>query len=146
MSGPPPESEAELWVERGSRRYLPGETLRGGYSLSSWRDAGLTVVELSVLWHTAGQGEEDFYVHHFERFRSAQLPALTGEAPYTFETVLPLSPHSYDGQIVRVCWVARLRGHFRGGRRRVVEAPFALGPPSPKAKPYATSPSEGDDG
>ena len=24
--------------------------------------------ELSVLWYTAGQGEEDFAVHHFQRF------------------------------------------------------------------------------
>lgn len=144
MSASAIEANAELWVERGSRRYLPGETLRGGYSLASWRHAGLAVVELSVLWHTAGQGEEDFFVHHFERFRAAQLPVVTGEAPYAFETVLPQSPHSYDGQIVRVCWTVRLRGHFRGGRRRVVEAPFALGPAAPKAKPYAAD-GEADD-
>ena len=121
------DNNAELWLVRGSRRYAPGDTLRGAYRLAAWRDAGLTAVELSVLWHTAGQGEEDYCVHHFERRREPVLPGRSNETPHRFRAVLPASPLSYDGQIVKVCWVVRLRGFLAGGRQRVVEAPFWLG-------------------
>ena len=126
MSEPQPIEDAELWVERGARRYTPGETLRGCYRLTQWRDAGLQAVEISVLWYTSGQGEEDFEVLYFDRHREANLPRRVDETPHTFEVELPDSPLSYDGQIVRVCWAARLRGFFAGGKQRVVEAPFWL--------------------
>lgn len=133
MTEQPIEEEgAQLWVDRGPRRYAPGELLTGGYRLTEWRDSELTSVELSVLWYTAGQGEEDFFVHHFERRKEPTLPVRHDETPYQFETVLPSSPLSYDGQIVKVCWAARLRGFFRGGRQRVVEAPFWLSLPTDK--------------
>lgn len=122
----PSETDAELWIDRGTRRYAPGETVTGGYRLSRWRDEGLLTVEFSILWYTAGQGEEDFHVHHFLRRKEAALPARTDEAPHAFATELPESPLSYDGQIVKVCWAARLRGFFESGRQRTVEAPFWL--------------------
>lgn len=121
------EGEAELWVDHGERRYAPSQSLTGGFRLAGWREAGVTAVELSVLWYTAGQGEEDLFVHHFERKREAALPARLDEAPNRFECVLPGSPLSYNGQIVKVCWAARLRGFFPNGKQRVVEAPFWLG-------------------
>lgn len=120
------EEGAELWLDRGSHRYALGEMLCGGYRLSDWRDSGLVAVELSVLWYTAGQGEEDFFVHHFERHKEAELPVRVEETPHLVETVLPASPLSYDGQIVKVCWTVRLRGFFSSGRQRVIEAPFWL--------------------
>ncbi|MEO0530255.1 MAG: hypothetical protein AAF266_06705 [Planctomycetota bacterium] len=121
---------AQVWIDRGGRRYAPGETLQGGYRLGGWRDADLVAVEFSVLWYTAGQGEEDFFVHHFDRHREANLPARTDEAPHLFSVALPASPLSYDGQIVKVCWAARLRGFFRADRQRVVDAPFWVTLPS----------------
>ncbi|QDT69160.1 hypothetical protein MalM25_20880 [Planctomycetes bacterium MalM25] len=121
------DQDTELWVDQGERLYAPGETLTGGYRLAGWREEGVTAVELSVLWYTSGQGEEDLFVHHFERKREATLPARTDEAPNRFESVLPFSPLSYDGQIVKVCWAARLRGFFPNGKQRVIEAPFWLG-------------------
>lgn len=131
--------DAEVWLDRGAKRYCPRETLTGGYRLTPWRESGLVAVELSVLWYTAGQGEEDFFVHHFERHRQANLPQRSDEAPNLFKTVLPVSPLSYDGQIVKVCWAVRLRGHFVGGRQRVVEAPFWLTTRTPPlSKPLAT--------
>lgn len=117
---------AELWLDRGSHRYSPGETLRGGYRLGEWRENELAAVELSVLWYTAGQGEEDFFVHHFERHKEATLPVRSDETPHVIETVLPVSPLSYDGQIVKLCWAIRLRGFFASGRQRVIETPFWL--------------------
>lgn len=121
-----PDQEAEIWLDRGARRYRPGETLNGSFRLAEWRGAGLQAVELSVLWYTSGQGEEDFHVHHFLRRREAALPPRADEKPHHFKTVLPACPLSYDGQIVKVCWEARLRGFFEAGRQRTVAAPFLL--------------------
>lgn len=131
MIDPNQESQAEVWFDRGTRRYAPGETLSGGFRLAEWRDAGLQAVELSILWYTTGQGEEDFHVHHFVRRREAALPARTDETPHEFKTVLPASPLSYDGQIVKVCWAARLRGFFESSRQRTVEASFWLAAEEP---------------
>ena len=136
------EEGAQLWVDRHARRYAPGEMLTGGYRLAEWREEELTAIELSVLWYTAGQGEEDFFVHHFERRKAAVLPMRHDETPYRFEVSMPASPLSYDGQIVKVCWAARLRGFFRGGRQRVIETPFWLLLPSDKAPVVETPNSE----
>lgn len=122
------ETGAELWLDRGGRRYAPGETLIGHYRLGAWRDADLQHIELSVLWYTAGQGEEDFGVHDFVRRREANLPRKIDETPLEFSSTLPHTPWSYDGQITKVCWAIRLRGFFAGGKQRVVETEFWLGP------------------
>ena len=63
------EADAEVWLDRGSKRFLPGEVIAGKYRLENWYKAGLVSYELSVLWLTAGVGEEDICVHHFERQR-----------------------------------------------------------------------------
>ena len=86
-------------------------------------NAGLTSVELSILWLTTGVGEEDLSVHHYQRH---ETPGDASQQVVQFDSSLPLSPLSYDGQIVKVCWVVRLRGFFPKGRQRVVEAPFWL--------------------
>lgn len=131
MNEPLIETEgAQLWVDRGSRQYAPGELVTGGYRLTEWREDDLTALEFSILWYTAGQGEEDFFVHHFDRCKAAVLPKRHDETPYRYEVVMPASPLSYDGRIVKICWAARLRGFFGGGRQRVVEAPFWLSLPS----------------
>ncbi|MEQ8846827.1 hypothetical protein [Botrimarina sp.] len=123
---PPDEPGAQVWLDRGGRRYAPGEELTGGYRVGDWRDEPLTAVELSILWYTSGQGEEDLYVHHFERRREPSMPSRAEETPYEFAVRLPESPLSYDGVIVKVCWAVRVRGCFRSGRTRLVELPFWL--------------------
>lgn len=130
MSEPQNREGAEIWLERAARRYAPGEQLTGNYRLAAWREAGLTAVELSVLWYTTGQGEEDFFVCHFERKKQAALPARTDETPHQFEMTLPASPLSHNGQIVKVCWAVRLRGFFPKGKQRVLEEAFWLSLPS----------------
>ena len=130
MSEPYDDHGAEVWLDRAARRYAPGELLSGSYRLTGWRDEGLRTVELSVLWYTAGQGEEDFFVSYFDRRKEANLPARSDETPHRFETPLPASPLSHDGRIVKVCWAVRLRGFFGAGKQRVVETPFWLSHPS----------------
>ena len=55
------------------------------------------------------KGEEDFAVHHFERFVDEPGRPLDLRLPHRFATTLPPSPLSYDGRIVKVCWCVRLR-------------------------------------
>lgn len=119
----PTESDSQIWLSRGSKKYAPGDLLEGGYRLADWTEEGLSAVELSVLWHTAGQGEEDFCVLHYERRTLAQELDLA-QRENAFQISLPQSPLSYEGQIVKVCWVVRLRGFLSKGRQRVAEAPF----------------------
>ncbi len=119
-----PIAEAELWFDRGSRRYLPGDLMEGQYDLANWKSVDLQAVELSLLWYTAGQGEEDFCVHHFERHERIDWKKHADNC--RFVSILPASPFSYDGKIVKVCWAARLKGFFKRARPRVVEAPFWL--------------------
>ncbi|TWT40237.1 hypothetical protein [Botrimarina hoheduenensis] len=128
MTDPTLDEPPELWLDRGGRRYAPGEILTGRYRLGGWREAGLQHLELAVLWYTTGQGEEDLAVHDFLRRREATLPRRADESPDMFSTTLPGSPWSYDGQLLKVCWAVRLRGFFAGGKQRVVEEPFWLGP------------------
>ena len=45
--------------------------------------------ELSVLWYTAGKGEEDMAVHHFERLVDEPAKPLDLRVPHRFATVLP---------------------------------------------------------
>ena len=117
--------DAELWVDRGSATYSPKEIITGQYNLSSWLEHGLEAIELTLLWYTAGQGEEDFCVHFYDRFEEEGLPRASNPVG-RFAVTLPASPPSYQGQIVKVCWAVRLRGFFKGVRQRVVEAPFML--------------------
>ncbi len=140
MTNPVTENDAQLWLDRATRRYKPGETLTARWRLAGWRQAGAVSIEASLLWYTTGEGEEDFSVHHFERHRLEPArnnddlnplesdpvePALQ-DSEESFTVALPLSPCSYDGQIVKVCWAVRLRGFFPNGKQRIVEEPFWL--------------------
>src|SRR5436305_3547826 len=83
--------------------YQPGERLTGRYMVEGPQSQPARAVELSVLWYTAGKGEEDMAVHHFERHVDEPLKRLDLRIPRRFATVLPKSPLSYDGIIVKVC-------------------------------------------
>ena len=80
-----------------------------------------------MLWYTAGKGEEDIAVHHFERQVDESSRPLDLRVPHRFATVLPASPLSYDGIIVKVCWCVRLRVFLSQGQEIVTETPFRLG-------------------
>ena len=109
------------------RAYQPGDTLAG----ESWCesiDAGqLKAIEVSVLWHTEGKGDEDMAVHAFWRRDAAADPPLDPRRPEPFSTTLPNSPLSYAGQIIKVRWCVRVRVFPLRGREIVGEKCFQLG-------------------
>ncbi len=110
--------------------YAPGERLTGEFKLAEGVAATCTAAELAVIWHTAGQGEEDTGIHYFDRMRVH--PEFSEAHPFSCN--LPQSPLSYAGQIVKVCWTVRVRLFFASGKEAVSEAPFRLGEVSPAEK------------
>ena len=107
--------------------YHPGDRLAGRYTVEGTQLRPARAVELSVLWYTAGKGEEDMAVHHFERLVDEPTRPLDLRVPRRFATVLPASPLSYDGVIVKICWCVRIRVFLSQGQETVTEMPFSFG-------------------
>lgn len=116
-----------LQFESPSAHFQPGERLTGRYQVENLQSRSARAVELSILWYTAGKGEEDIAVHHFERHVDESARPLDLRVPHRFATVLPASPLSYDGIIVKVCWCVRVRVFLSQGQELVTETPFRLG-------------------
>jgi hypothetical protein len=108
-------------------RYRPGESLSGEYWVESPDECKLKAVEVSVLWHTEGKGDEDMAVHEFWRRDEDDGFPVDLSRPERFTTVLPNSPLSYDGQIVKIRWCVRLRAFPFHGKEIFGERSFQLG-------------------
>ncbi|MEX0711664.1 MAG: hypothetical protein WD847_17915 [Pirellulales bacterium] len=109
------------------RTYQPGEILSGEYRIERMLAVEPSAVELSVLWHTEGQGDEDLAVHHFERWSREQDEPADFRRPRRFQTCLPNSPLSYQGVIVKIRWCVRVRVFLARGKPLLAEQPFQLG-------------------
>lgn len=114
-----------LTLDRRGASYAPGDDLEGRLQVENWEALGRPNVELSVVWYTVGQGEEDLSVHYFQRFTKSAGVDLA--QPTSFTTELPAAPLSYDGLIVKVCWSVRLRVAPSLGRGLLIETPLRLG-------------------
>ena len=137
-------SEVRVELDKETGQYEPGELLSGWYAVGRVEDAAVKAVELSVLWYTVGKGDEDFAIHHFERFDpAASDELLVGEAKQ-FSARLPYSPLSYDGSILNIRWCVRLRVFFARGKNICVDYPFRLGnvpPHKPQPAPAVEAPA-----
>jgi hypothetical protein len=120
-------SPVRIVLDSQSAHYQPGDRLTGKFLLEGTQMRQVRSAELSVLWYTAGKGEEDMAVHHFERLTDEPTRPLDLRTPHRFSTVLPASPLSYDGQIVKVCWCVRVRLFLPFVQESVAELPFRLG-------------------
>jgi hypothetical protein len=113
-------------LDKSQRIHQPGETLRGEYQIDALDPADIRAVELSVLWYTEGKGEEDLAVHYFERHTPDDTEPTLHEL-HRFEIVLPNSPLSYEGVLIKIRWCVRLRLFTRQGKSFVSEREFQLG-------------------
>ncbi len=113
--------------EGNGRVYQPGETLSGEYRLESIGRDEVRAVEVSVLWHSEGKGDEDLAVHQFRRLAVEDGDWIDPRYPGRFSTVLPNSPLSYRGLIVKLRWCVRVRVFLSRDREVVGELPFQLG-------------------
>ncbi|MGB8854607.1 MAG: hypothetical protein WCC69_13690 [Pirellulales bacterium] len=122
----------DVQFDHPDRGYAPGDSLRVRYDVYGLGSERLRAVEHSVLWYTEGKGEEDLWVHFFER---TAKPDATG----AFTVMLPQSPLSYEGVIVKIRWCARVRIFFQGGRDFVSEHVFDVGRVPPARMPQAAT-------
>ena len=118
---------ATLEIDSFTANYHPGQDLTGRFAFAGGPAWGTRAAELSVLWYTAGQGDEDFGIHYFKRWVDESGRALDLREFQRFASTLPPSPLSYDGHIVKVCWCVRLRLFPQQGAELVQEVPFRLG-------------------
>jgi len=112
--------------DNNGRIYYPGDTLSGEFRIDSHGLGEPRAVEVSVLWYTEGKGDEDLSVHDFRRLGEEEQ-APDDSKPGRFSTVLPNSPLSYDGLIVKIRWCVRVRVFWARGKEIVGEKAFQLG-------------------
>jgi hypothetical protein len=107
-------------------RYCPGDVLSGEYRIHGVQPGQIDAMELSVLWHSKGKGDEDLDVHLFQRFSAEDGDLLDPRQPGRFSTQLPNTPWSYEGVLVKIRWCVRVRIFIRGAEI-MAEIPFTLG-------------------
>ncbi len=111
---------------REDGRYLAGGLLRASWRVSRVAKERLQSIEVSVLWHTDGKGDEDLHVHHFHRVDAAELKHLDLGVPQELDCRLPPTPLSYHGRLVSLRWCLRVRLFMDNGKEIVTEHPFFL--------------------
>lgn len=116
-----------LILPDGRVDFAPGETLSLEYTLDPACADDIEALEISVLWYTEGKGDEDMAVHFFERIEREAVGFVDFRQPRRFETILPNSPLSYEGVIVKIHWCVRARAFLARGKQLVEERPFRLG-------------------
>lgn len=121
------DSRVNLVVNEQDRVFRPGDELRGHFSVEGVAVDELQAVEVSVLWHTEGKGDEDMSVHSFERIEATSDEPLDLRHPRPFHTVLPNSPMSYEGSILKIRWCVRIRVFLERAKELCAEASFRLG-------------------
>ena len=129
VAEPSPISEPRVTIhfDGNGRVYHSGESLSGEYRLTSMASNQIKAVEVSVLWSSEGKGGDDMAVHDFRRLSVENGDIITPAIPGRFSTILPNSPLTYEGRIVKLRWCARVRVFMTDNREVVGELPFRLG-------------------
>ena len=89
--------------------YEAGDTLTVKWRISRVPLDQVQGLEVSVMWHTEGKGDEDLYVHHFHRVVESQIRRVGLADEQSIRCTLPLTPLSYHGRLISVRWCVRLR-------------------------------------
>jgi hypothetical protein len=121
------EPTVVIRLDGDGSEYQPGETLSGQYWIDA-RDAGqVKAVEVSVLWHSEGKGDQDMAVCELWRRDADDAHPVDFSQPERFRTTLPKSPLSYEGQMIKLHWCVRVRAFPYRGKEVVGERQFQLG-------------------
>ena len=127
--------DPDLRLELAATTHSPGGELAGVFVIAGGPPPDTRSVELSVLWRTSGKGTEDIGVIHYQAWKPTDGTLAALPNPNTFTVKLPRTPWSYDGELVKIHWLTRLRVRFgpEGATREVMrEAEFTLALPSRK--------------
>ncbi len=116
-----------IHIRRQRPMYQPGDELECQYQIDAIDPDDIHALEASVLWHTDGKGDVDLGIHYFER-RTPRSPEDEFRQQFTLKTILPKSPSTYDGEIVKIRWCVRVRLFLKRGKELSYEMPFQLAP------------------
>ena len=122
-----------ICIEDSGRMFAGGDVLRFECQVDAVPPEEITAIETSVLWRSEGKGDEDMGVHFFNRRTATDGELAELLALKQFETVLPRSPLSYLGVILKIHWSVRVRVFHKSGKDWSLDAPFQLGRLSPVA-------------
>lgn len=122
---------------RDDSMYEANEKLMAKWRVSRVPLDELQGLEVSVLWHTEGKGDEDLHVHHFHRVNETQIRQYGLADTQSLSCVLPSTPLSYHGKLISVRWCIRLRLFLADGREVVSEQPFHLVSSRPTSTQFA---------
>jgi hypothetical protein len=114
--------------------FLPGDFLICEYFVKNFEASKISAIETSVIWLTEGKGEEDIGVHYFERRLHRSLASDTFKHTQRLSTVLPASPLSYEGEILKIRWCVRVRLYLDEGQQITEDKYFRLGNVQPFEK------------
>jgi hypothetical protein len=106
--------------------YYPGDTLTATYQFAR-EPLAIREIEVSVLWHTEGKGDEDMGVHYFQKCNPAEEGWQSLHEVRRLTTQLPASPLSYEGLLIKIRWCVRVRAIFENKDEWLGEARFQLG-------------------
>lgn len=87
----------------------PGGELQGGYRIDPELLGGIKSLELSVYWMTEGKGDEDRAEYYRESKRGAEAELCDRSGMGQFSIPLPTSPLSYEGILIKIIWLIRVR-------------------------------------
>ena len=118
--------EPDVRVELTNTSLRPGAELAGAFVIAGGPPGDAESVELSVLWHTSGKGTEDLALVYYAAWTAADGTLSGMPNPHPFAVRLPRTPWSYDGELVKIHWVARVRVRYGETGEVVREAAFTL--------------------
>jgi len=107
--------------------YMPGDELKFSFQMLAIDSGTLSAVETSVVWFTEGKGNEDLGVHFFQRLSGEAITDRDWSQPQSISTILPDSPLSYEGRLLKIRWCIRVRAYLTDGTDLVSQEPFYLG-------------------
>jgi len=127
-------------------RYVAGSSMRARWRIGRVPVEQLQGVEVSVLWHTDGKGDEDLSVIHFERYERSDLLRLGLAESKSLQCTLPAAPLSYRGHLMQIEWAVRVRVFLTDGRDIATEHPFLVvgRPVAAGTQPSVSEEADGD--
>jgi hypothetical protein len=117
----------EVGFEDGVDHFQPGDFLRCEYTVNVLPEHEIQAIETSVIWMTEGKGDTDIGVHHFERRQKQALTPDTFKHPQRISTVMPASPLTYEGNILKIRWCIRVRLFLPDANQVTHDCFFSLG-------------------
>ncbi|MDA7950140.1 MAG: hypothetical protein MPJ24_01530 [Pirellulaceae bacterium] len=119
--------------------FHPNDRLEVEYYVEASDLSSLNAMEISLLWYTEGKGEQDIYVHSFERRERRNVANRDLSQVFLFQCQLPKTPLSYHGTILKIHWCIRVTTQFKKGKTFYEDRPILLLPTGKVLKLQQTS-------